>query len=389
MNGGGTFDSGGGAVIAAPAVQPKTVIVPKADPPKEIPKEREPDAPQDQPAAPAVSKPNVPAPAAPVSPAASPATSASFAGTVASSLQEGGARTAGFVTGDRDPLPADAIPPPHAKPLGAVAAGVAMAGAVALAGSAGATASGGLLGTLFGRILAFFQHPFKPVTDFFSDRLAGRAEDHATELLERQNNPLSRSLDASRNPLLPHYSQILILSTGAALYGLAFVVAERAGMLPVVVGTYILVSGVVVVLHELAHYFVARQFVMKSELKFSTTGLLMTFFSAWFFGNVFSQPLTTKIPEDTGGDKKTLGIAMLAGPLVSLACAAVFALVIPVGGILTMIGTTGLAINLVSVVFSLIPVRPLDGQPVFTWNRLAWVAVFIPVFAIYLLAYLL
>ena len=126
--------------------------------------------------------------------------------------------------------------PPRAKPLGAVAAGVAMAGAVALVGSAGATASGGLFGTPFGRILAIFQHLFKPVTDFFSDRLAGHAEDHAAELLERQPNPLSRSLDAARNPLLFHYSQNLVLGIGAALYGIAFVVAERAGMLPEVVG---------------------------------------------------------------------------------------------------------------------------------------------------------
>ncbi|MEI7857817.1 MAG: hypothetical protein WCH85_09980, partial [Methanomicrobiales archaeon] len=279
--------------------------------------------------------------------------------------------------------------PPYAKPLGAVATGVAMAGSVALAGSLGASASGGFFGTLLGQILTFFQHLFRPVTDFFSDRLAGHAEDHAAELLERQNNPISRSLDAARNPLLPNYTQVLILGTGAALYGLAFVVAERAGMLPVVIATYILVSGVVVVLHELAHYFVARKFVMKSELKFSTTGLIMTFFSAWFFGNVFSQPLTTKIEEDPSGDKKTLGIAMLAGPLVSLACAAVFALLIPLGGIWTMIGTTGLAINLVQIVFSLIPVKPLDGQPVFTWNRLAWIVVFIPVFVLYLLAYLI
>ena len=115
----------------------------------------------------------------------------------------------------------------------------------------------------------------------------------------------------------------------------------------------------------------------------------MTFLTAWVFGNVFSQPLTTKITEEGITDKKALGMAMLAGPLVSLACACVFALLIPVGGIWTMIGTTGLAINLVQVVFSLIPVKPLDGQPVFTWNRLAWVAVFIPVFAIYLYAYLI
>ena len=115
----------------------------------------------------------------------------------------------------------------------------------------------------------------------------------------------------------------------------------------------------------------------------------MTFLSAWFFGNVFSQPLTTKILEDPSGDKKMLGIAMLAGPLVSLTCAAAFVLLIPVGGIWTMIGTTGLTINLEQVIFSLIPVRPLDGQPVITWNRLAWAAVFVPVFAIYLLVYLL
>jgi Zn-dependent protease len=317
------------------------------------------------------------------------ATAPSFSETVVSALQEGGARAGGFVTGGEGLVPADAILPPRLKPLGAVAAGIAVAGAVALAGSAGAQGSGGLIGTILGRILTFLQHLFKPVTDFIGDRFVGHVEDHTAGSLERHISPLSKSLDASRNSFIPGNPQLLLLSLGAVLYGLAFVVAERAGMVPVVIGTYILVSGLVVVLHELVHHLVARYFVMKSELIFNPSGLLMTFFTAWFFGNVFSQPLTTKIPEEISADRKARGITMLAGPLVSLGFAGAFALLIPVGGIWTMIGTTGLGINLIAVVFSLIPVRPLDGQSIFTWNRFAWAVVFIPVFAIYLLAYLL
>jgi PKD repeat protein/Zn-dependent protease len=385
-SGGDTSDTGGGPVIEAPKDKPKEVMVPKAEPPKEIPLQVEPEIQQEKPAVPAVIKADV---LAPVAPGASPETGASFPDTVISSLQEGGARAAGFVTGERGTMPADAFIPPIARPLGAVATGVAMAGAIALAGSAGTTASGGLLGTIIGRILTFFQHLFKPVSDLLGDRLAGHAEDHAAKLLERKNSSLSRSLDASRNTLLPGNSYILILIAGAALYGIAFVVAERAGMVPEVIGTYIVVSGLVVALHELVHHTVARHFAMKSEINFSFPGLIMTFFTAWFFGNVFSQPLTTKIPEETGLDRKARGVTMFSGPLMSLACAAVFALLIPVGGIWTMIGTTGVSINLVQGVYSLIPVKPLDGQPVFTWNRVAWAAVFIPVFAIYLLIYLL
>jgi PKD repeat protein/Zn-dependent protease len=377
--------TGGKTVVAE---EPKAVIVPIVEPPKEVPQPEVPAASQNNPAAPAAKNLEVPAQAPAVSPATGPAATPSFEGSVVSALQEGGARAAGFVTGERGPLPADAILPPGAKPLGAVAAGVAMAGAVALAGNAGASASGGLLGSLLGRVFDFFQSLFKHTSDFIGDRLAGRVEDHTAELLERQVSPLSRSLDASRNPLIPGRWQWLVLGSGAVLYGIAFVVAERAGMAPVVIGTYILVSGLVIILHELVHHLVARRFVMKSELEFSLSGLGMTFFSAWFFGNVFSQPLVTKIPEEAGGDTKSRGIAMLAGPLVSLACALAFALLIPVGGIWTMIGTTGLAINLVQVVFSLLPFRPLDGQPVYAWNKLAWAVVFFPVCAIYLLVYL-
>jgi Zn-dependent protease len=269
-----------------------------------------------------------------------------------------------------------------------------MAGAVALAGSSGALVSGGIIGSLLSRIFAFLQNIWNNISDFIGDRLAGRVEDRAGNVVERQVASLARphtvspSLEASRNPLIPGSSQLLLLGAGAVLYGLAFVLAERAGTAPVVIGTYILVSGLVVVLHELVHHLVARRFVMRSELEFSMTGLFMTFFSAWCFGNVFSQPLTTKIPEDAGGDARSHGIAMIAGPLVSLACAIGFALLIPVGGIWTMIGTTGLGINLVQVVFSLIPFRPLDGQPVFAWSRIAWAAVFFPICAIYLLVYL-
>lgn len=388
-SGGTSSDSGTEPGPKSPIQRPKVEIAPKVELPKEIPQLKEPQAPLDKPSGPAVSKPDVPAPAAAASPPVSPAISHSSADTITSALQEGGARAAGYVTSERGVLPADTFLPSRVKPLGAVAAGVAMAGVVALAGSAGATASGGLLGTLLGRIIAFLQHLIKPVSDFIGDRFTGHVESHTVEVLERQTAPLSRSLDASRNPFIPRSSQILILGAGAGLYGLAFVVAERAGLMPEVIGTYIIVSGLVVTLHELLHHLVARRFVMKSEMSFSIPGLLMTFFTAWFFGNVFSQPLTTKIPEDSGIDRKARGMTMLAGPLVSLASAAAFALLIPVGGIWTMIGTTGLSINLVQVVFSLIPVKPQDGQPVFTWNRFAWAAVFVPVFAIYLLVYLL
>ena len=136
-------------------------------------------------------------------------------------------------------------------PLGAVATGAAMAGVVALAGASGATAAGGLVGTLFERILAVLRHLVSPVTDFFGDRFTSHVEDHTAEVLERHTTTLSRSLDASRNPLIPHNSQVLVLGIGAALYGLAFVVAERTGLVPQVLATYLIVSGLVVVLHEL------------------------------------------------------------------------------------------------------------------------------------------
>ena len=202
---------------------------------------------------------NVPAPVAPAAPVVAPETS-SFVNTVSSALQDGGARASGFVTGEKGPVPADAVLPPRMVPLGAVATGIAVAGVVALAGASGVTAAGGVLGTFLERILTVLRHLASPVTDFFGDRFTSHVEDHTADVLEQHTTSLSRSLDASRNPLIPHNSQILVLGIGAALYGLAFVVAERTGLVPQVLVTYLIVSGLVVVLHEMVHHLAARRF---------------------------------------------------------------------------------------------------------------------------------
>lgn len=397
-------DPGGGSSDStAPAhgekTGPKDAEKPEKvpEPPKEVVPVHEPEAPQvDPPAinppAPAAAVPEVAAPPE-QSPPPSPSGIGAAMESVAHAVQEGGARASGFVSEEKPAVPADDLMHAMAKPFAAAATGVALAGITAMAGSlvagGSASASAGAAGTISGHILNLLQNGYKTVTDFANEQVMGKVEDKAAGALEQRQRNRSQSLEAGRNSFLPGRLEMLVLLAGAVLYGLAFVVAERLGFVPEVIGVYIVVCGAVVALHELMHHLIARKFVMTSEVRFNMTGICTTFLTAWFFGNVFSQPLTTKIPDDTQGEKKAWGMTMLAGPLMSVACAVVFALLIPAGGIWTMIGTTGLTVNMVQIVFSLIPVTPQDGKTVFAWSRPVWCLVFVPVAACYLILYLL
>jgi Zn-dependent protease len=52
-------------------------------------------------------------------------------------------------------------------------------------------------------------------------------------------------------------------------------------------------------------------------------------------------------------------------------------------------GRTLFTMNLMNGVYSLVPFDPMDGKPIFDWNRSAWVAVFFPLLGIYAAVYLL
>jgi len=294
---------------------------------------------------------------------------------IAGAVQEGGARAAGAVASAKGAVPAGAVLPEGMEPIGAIATGFAAAALVA-------TASVAASSSILGQIADALRDLAGKLAEFFGEHIAEMVGEKEADIAVEKLGGAT----GGREAFWLGHREILVLGTGAVIYGLAFTLAERIGVVPGVIGMYVLVCGVVVSIHEATHYLIARRFAMPSRIRFNASGIVTTFLTAWLFGNVFAQPLMTTIP---AGDKRATGIAMIAGPLVSFAFAAGFALLIPLGGIWTLMGTTGLSVNLLEAVYSLVPFTPMDGNSVYGWNRAIWAVAFVPVFIVYLALYLM
>jgi Zn-dependent protease len=109
--------------------------------------------------------------------------------------------------------------------------------------------------------------------------------------------------------------------------------------------------------------------------------------TAWFFGNAFAKPSRTVIRSKEELAPVENALVRLAGPLMSMMVAIVSLLLIPLGGLWALAGTTGFSMNLLNSVFSLVPVRPNDGVEIFAWNKAAWAVIFFPLIAFYLVFY--
>jgi Zn-dependent protease len=168
--------------------------------------------------------------------------------------------------------------------------------------------------------------------------------------------------------------------------------------------TTILESLVVVlfafVLHELAHRIAARRYGFHAVYHVWIPGLLLAMGSA-MFGFLFAAPggVHIQIGENTAENRAKLGKSALAGPVVNMVLAAVFAAV-AVGSVvfirsyLNSIGADssqlapwvnyfldicviGVQINAWLAFFNLIPWGNFDGFKVFQWNKKVWLILFL------------
>ncbi|AEH06533.1 zinc protease [Methanothermococcus okinawensis] len=128
------------------------------------------------------------------------------------------------------------------------------------------------------------------------------------------------------------------------------------------------------ILHELAHRTVARHFGALSEFKAWYEGLAIALVLKIILGFTFIAPGAVYIYKDYLTSKEN-GLISLAGPLTNILLAFVFYMLhIP------LISDLGFNVNLYLAAFNMIPVYPLDGSKIISWNPLVWGIISIPLF---------
>jgi Zn-dependent protease len=134
--------------------------------------------------------------------------------------------------------------------------------------------------------------------------------------------------------------------------------------------------------HELTHKYAAGKYGYISVFRMWPLGLAITLIVGLGSGGqfLFAAPgavviLTSYFTPRQGG------LISLGGPLMNVAIALCFLPINLLPGLIGTIGYWGARINLWLAFFNLIPIPPLDGQKVLSWNPAIWAAIEVPLLA--------
>lgn len=136
------------------------------------------------------------------------------------------------------------------------------------------------------------------------------------------------------------------------------------------------------IFHELGHKFAAMHYGYWAEYQLWPTGLVIALVSS-FFGFIFAAPGAVVIYSQ-GMERSENGLVSLAGPAVNIILGLIFLAILNSlgqvtdynGYILALICLLGTRINFFLATFNLLPIPPLDGSKVLSWNALVWIVAF-------------
>jgi Zn-dependent protease len=244
----------------------------------------------------------------------------------------------------------------------------------------------GLLGLIFAKLMGMGGSIFEWVRNFIGGYLMTHAQEKASDI---EANATKVAVKKRKTLILGISGlEILVALVCTAIFGFAYVFADRDAFTISNVAMYLVVAGVVTVGHDFAHKLMAWKFKTETEYKFWTLGTLTMILTSWLFGSVFAQPARAIINTK---DMKPSGVALvaLAGPTISLALSLPFLLLVPLrytpwGGWIAALGVLGFSMNMLSTVYSLMPFEPMDGGKIFGWSKILWGLLFMPLILFYL-----
>lgn len=225
----------------------------------------------------------------------------------------------------------------------------------------------------------------------FVDFLAGLFGEHAAEKLS-EREIAARRLAARK--LEPHFiglssTEILVVEGAVIIVALAFILADRAELTLTTVLIYMAVGGISVVLHDFAHRFIVTSHGADADTRFWGLGTFIMFVTAWLFGNAFALSYRNLVNREGDIGRREEGLEMVAGPAVSVILMGVSLALVSLGGTWAVAGGIGFTVNLMTALYSLMPIDTMDGPAIWRWNRGIYLTLLIPVFAFYVYTYVI
>lgn len=189
---------------------------------------------------------------------------------------------------------------------------------------------------------------------------------------------------------LTEVKEILI---SAVVLSVAFALAYSNGIfslqiaaLPVLVLFAFIAVGIGFLAHELiGHKLIAQRLGLHAEYHMWKLGLFIALLSS-LAGFVFAAPGAVYVSSrvdlwgrQSGVSKKRMGIVSVSGPLVNLLLVGVFMALhvfYPIKMLDVELFSLAIFVNLWLAIFNMLPIPPLDGSKVLSWNKLIWGALF-------------
>ena len=222
---------------------------------------------------------------------------------------------------------------------------------------------------------------------FFMDLAGGHAVEKvsAAEIEKRKIAAKQRE----RHFLGLSAAELIIIEVAVIMVALAFVLADRADLTLGTVLIYILVGAISVVLHDFAHRYFATKHGHDADTQFWGLGTVIMFLTAWLYGNAFAQSYRNLVNRQGEDDAREMGIEMVAGPCISIILMILFLVLTRLGGLYAIAGGVGFTINLITAVYSLMPIETMDGGAIWRWNRNVYLLLFIPMIAFYFFTFMI